>query len=184
MSFLGFKPKIPVYLAVWWDVKRSYIIVTASVLHRKDIRRRTWCVHTEIFTKTWFLVLRYVYPMNFASRKFTSNDDGDKLCFVLPPPGQKTTRPPSWLRDRNHNYFILHRQLFLFFLFILWHTCQNTSKHRRKKQHTTAKLVLFSALQASSRSTGTSFVRPTPFCLKDLRGSDCWYKNGEGYVMG
>ena len=35
-------------------------------------------------------------------------------------------------------------------------------------------LLLFSALQASSRPTGTSFVLPTPFCLKGSRGSGTW----------
>jgi len=73
MSFLGCKPKIPPYLALWLHFQRSHIIVIASVLHRKGTRRRTWCVHTEVFVKPWLLLLRYVYPMNSASRKFTSN---------------------------------------------------------------------------------------------------------------
>ena len=51
MSFLSCQPEIPAYLAVWLDVQRPHIIATASVLHRNDIRQRTWCVHTKVFTK-------------------------------------------------------------------------------------------------------------------------------------
>jgi len=49
--------------------------------------------------------------------------------------------------------------------------CLNIEEKSNVRQRS---LLLFSALQASSRSTATPFVFPTPFCLECLRGSGSW----------
>ena len=57
----------------WLKIKKSNVSVTTIVLHLKDISRSASCIDPIMFTKPWFLVLRHVYPLHSACRKFAQN---------------------------------------------------------------------------------------------------------------